>query len=465
MSTPSITSSTGPLDVQGLVSQLMTVADQPLNQMNSQLQSYQTKISNYGTLNSDLTSLQSSLTPLASGQFVNTFKATSSNANVLSATASTQASAGNYSVSVTNLATPQNVAFDGQSSETNSLGNSAETLNFTFGNGTTSTVNIAANSSLDNISAAINAAGIGVSASVVTADNSSTPYRLVLTGSSVGSGQAFSTSISGSATTDATGQVVQDPLSFLNFDASSAVNSSGTITDSRLTEQAQNANLTVNGLSMTSTSNAVTNAINGVTLNLTEAGSTTLTVASDATGIQSQVQSFVSAYNQMVNDTNNLYQGSLQGDFTLVTMQNMFSSLLNTPISGASGSDQVAYLAQVGVSLQKDGTLSLDDSALNTAIANNPSAVAKVFGNSNNDGFAQRFNTTINSLLGPQGLITSSTTTLNTDVKDENNRISQEQERLSTLQNSYLTQYSSLNSALAQMEQTSSSLSSMIAAA
>jgi flagellar hook-associated protein 2 len=461
MSTASITSSTGPLDVQGLVSQLMTVAEQPLNNMQSQLQSYNSNISSYGTLNSDLTSLQSSLTPLSSGQFVDTYKATSSNTNVLNATASTEASAGNYGVTVNTLASPQNLAFDGQSSETASLGNQAETLNFSFGSGTSSSVKIPANSSLDDISSAINAAGLGVSASVVTADSSSTPYRLVLTGNTVGSGNAFSTSVSGS--TDSTSTT--DPLSFLNFSAASAVDSTGKITDSRLTEQAQNANLTVNGLSMTSTSNTVTNAINGVTLNLTQTGSTTLTVASDSSGIQSQVQTFVSAYNQLVNDSNNLYQGSLQGDFTLVTMQNMFSSLLNTPISGANGSSQVAYLAQVGVSLQKDGTLALDDTALNTAIANNPKAVANVFGNSNNDGFAQRFNTTINSLLGPQGLITTRTTTLNTEVKDENNRISQEQERLSTLQSSYLTQYSALNSSLAQMEQTSSRMTSMLSSA
>jgi flagellar hook-associated protein 2 len=455
MTTPSVTSSTGPLDVQGLVSQLMTVADQPLNAMNSQLQTDQSQISDYGSLSSDLTSLQSTLTSLSSGTFINTLKATSSNTNIMSATADNTANAGDYNVTVNNLATAQNLAFTGQASETASLGNSADTLNFTFGSGSTSSISIAANSSLDQIAADINNAGIGVAASVVQADNSATPYRLVLTGDTVGSGQSFSTSVASG----------QSTLSFLNFDASSAVNGSGQITDSRLTEQAQNASLTVNGLNMTSASNTVTTGILGVTMNLTQAGSTVLNVARDTAGIQTQVQNFVTAYNKLQTDSNSLYNGDLAGDFNIVQLQNTFDSILQTPISGANGTTQVAYLAQIGVSIQKDGTLSLDTTALDSAMSNNPTAVANVFGNSNNDGFAQRFNAEINNLLGPQGLITTKTTALNQAVTDKQNDITNEQSNLSTIQANYLSLYTNLNSSLAKMEQTSSSLANMISSA
>jgi flagellar hook-associated protein 2 len=209
----------------------------------------------------------------------------------------------------------------------------------------------------------------------------------------------------------------------------------------------------------------VTGAVLGVSMNLTQTGSTVLDVSRDTTAIQNQVQGFVTAYNKLQGDSTSLYNGDLQGDYNMVEVQNMFDSLLNTPIAGANGSSQVAYLAQVGVSLQKDGSLSLDTTALDNAISNNATDVANVFGNNNNDGFAQRFNDTINQLLGPQGLVTTRTTTLNSMVGDENNAIAQEQTMLATQQQSYLTQYSNLNSALAQMEQTSSSLASMIAAA
>jgi flagellar hook-associated protein 2 len=465
MSSATISSSTGPLDVQTLVSQLMTVAKQQLNRMNSQLQTENAQISDYGALSSDLTSLQSTLTPLSSGAFINTLKASSSNANVLNATASRSANAGQYNITVNNLASSQNLAYEGQASESDSLGNLDSTLTFTFGTGSTATVDIPADSSLDSIATAINAAGVGVSASVVKADSSSTPYRLVLTGNSVGADQSFSTSVEVSDSVDTSTALTSSlsALSFLDFDATSAVDStSGTITDSRLTAQAQDASLTVNGLTMSSSSNTVTNAILGVTMNLTQTGSTVLSIDRDDEAIQAQVQDFVTAFNKVISDAKTLYGGALQGDFNLVQLQNTFNTLLQTPIAGADGTSKVAYLAQVGVSLQKDGTLSLDAAALKTAIANNAAAVAGVFGNSNNDGFAQRFSTAINDLLGPKGLITTRTNSLNKMVSDEKDAVAREQTRLDTMQQSYMTQYSNLNSALQKMQQTSTSLTSML---
>jgi flagellar hook-associated protein 2 len=318
-------------------------------------------------------------------------------------------------------------------------------------------VNIPANATLEDISNAINSAGVGVSASVVKADNSTTPYRLVLTGNTVGAGNSFSTSATSG----------QSALSFLGFDASAAVNSSGVITDSRLTAQAQDANLTVNGLAMVESSNTVTDAINGVSMTLSQAGSSTLTVAPNTSSIKSDVQTFVSAFNQLQGDITSLSSnsGGLEGDYTLVNLQSQMDNILNTPISGANGTTTVAYLAQVGVSLQKDGTLALDATDLTNAVTNNSAAVANVFGNSNNDGFAQRFNTQINNFLGPNGLITTRTASLNSQMKDVQAQEAQETTRLNTLNSSYLTQYSALNAALAAMEQTSTSMTAMLTSA
>jgi len=453
MASASITSSTGPLDVQGLVSQLMTVANQPLTRMQSQTTAYNTQISDYGTLSSDLTALQTSMRGLSNGSFINTFQATSSDPTVLSATADTTSSAGIYSVTVNNLASTQNLAYLGQASGTADLANTADTMKFTFGDGTTQSVAISANSTLQQISNSINAAGIGVNATVVKADNSATPYRLVLTGTGVGSDHSFSTTTTGG----------QAALSFLNFDASTAVDSTGTITDTRLTAQAKDASLVVNGLTLTSTSNTVTGVINGATLNLTKAGTTSLQIATDTAGIDKQVQTFVDAYNRVRSDSDRMYQNNLKGDYTLVSLQGQFSDILNTPISGANGTTTVAYLAQVGVTVQKDGTLAFDTSALNTAIAKDSKAVSNVFGNSNNDGATQLLNARINSFLGPNGLIVTRTSTLNSQVKDLKDKSDQETTRLSTVQAGYLALYTKLNSSLMQMQQTSSSLTSMLA--
>jgi len=463
MSAPAISPSNGPIDVQGMVTQLMTVANQPLDRMHKQISSYNSQISDYGAINSDLTSMQGTLTNLSSGQFINTFSATSSDAAVLSATASSAETAGLYNVSVNNLATSQNLAFDGQGSEQDSLGNYADTMSFNFADGTSAAVKIAANSSLDQISNAINSAGVGVSSSVVKADNSATPYRLVLTGTTVGSDKAFSTSVSPTEAPQPGTVLGPDQLSFLNFDAGAAVDATGKVTDGRLTAQANDANLTVNGLNMTSRNNTVSTAINGVTMNLTQTGSTTLTIAADTSAIEGQVKSFVTAFNKVQADASALYSGDLHGDYTLVSLQNQFAQILNTPISGADGGNTVAYLAQVGVSLQKDGTLSLDTNALTHAISNNGAAVANVFGNSNNDGFAQRFNAQINNFLGPTGMVSVRSSTLNKQVKNLQDDAAQEQTRLNTLQAGYMSQYSSLNSSLTKMQQTSSSLSKILA--
>jgi flagellar hook-associated protein 2 len=179
------------------------------------------------------------------------------------------------------------------------------------------------------------------------------------------------------------------------------------------------------------------------------------------------VQTFVSAFNQLQGDITSLSSnsGGLEGDYTLVNLQSQMDNILNTPISGANGTTTVAYLAQVGVSLQKDGTLALDATDLTNAVTNNSAAVANVFGNSNNDGFAQRFNTQINNFLGPNGLITTRTASLNSQMKDVQAQEAQETTRLNTLNSSYLTQYSALNAALAAMEQTSTSMTAMLTSA
>lgn len=122
-----------------------------------------------------------------------------------------------------------------------------------------------------------------------------------------------------------------------------------------------------------------------------------------------------------------------------------------------------AYLAQVGITQKADGTLTLDSSAFNAALTANPSAVANLFGNSQNTGVANVFNTTINSLLGPNGLITSNQTNLNSKVTAEQQLQERLQNQLNNEQTSLLTEYSNLNSELAQMQQASSSMANLIA--
>ncbi|VEB42798.1 Flagellar cap protein [Chromobacterium violaceum] len=186
--------------------------------------------------------------------------------------------------------------------------------------------------------------------------------------------------------------------------------------------------MTVNGVNVSSDSNSVTSVVNGATINLEKTGQVTINMAQSTTNITNTLQTFINAYNQVITTTASATQShttvgstptntDISGDLT--SLQEHMASILGTPVKGVDATSSYAYLAQVGITQKADGTLTLDSSAFNAALTANPSAVANLFGNSQNTGVANVFNTTINSLLGPNGLITSNQTNLNSKVTAE----------------------------------------------
>jgi len=443
------------IDVSSIVSQLMSVEQQPLKFMAARVASYQAKLSAYSTVKGALASFQTAATGLgASGNF-QSINATSSNTGVVTSTAAANATAGSYQVNVTSLAQAQELEAAGQVSQSASIGSgTSTTLTFDFGtitgntlnsttgkygttlsatttNGSTTitaptaglavgaaisgtgipvgatiasitdannfvisapatadgtgvslqagatfasngngikTVTIdSTNNSLQGIASAINNAGIGVNASIVN-DGSGTPYRLVLT-SNPGVANSMKISVSGDSAISSL--LTQDPA-----------NSSGQSLAEVAT--AKNANFTVNGVAISSSSNINTGAINGVTLNLQATGASNIAVAQNTANVAPAIQNFVSAYNslfstlQSVSSYNSTAKTGavLQGDFTIMSLQNEIHSVLNTPVAGASSS--MNSLANVGVTFQKDGTLALDTTKLNTAISGNFSGIASL---------------------------------------------------------------------------------------
>ena len=218
----------------------MTVEQQPITRLNNQISSYNAKISALGTVQSALASFQSAVQGLNSLTF-NSFSATSSNSAVLSATASSIAKPGNYSLTVSQLAQAQNLVVAGQASATTAIGSGASTtLTFDFGtisggtltNGTytgasfasnggaTKSVTIdSSNNTLSGIRDAINAANIGVTASIIN-DGSASPYRLVLTSNTTGVANSMKISVAGDATLS--GLLAEDPAGTQNLSQTSA---------------------------------------------------------------------------------------------------------------------------------------------------------------------------------------------------------------------------------------------------
>lgn len=383
------------LNVNSIVSALMGVEQQTVVHLQQQQSSYQTKLSAYGSLSGALSTFQIALGGLTNLSTFQALSATSSNAAVLSASASTQATPGNYSVTVNNTAQAQTISTTGQTSLSTAIGSgAATTLSFSFGttsgtvtNGVyqtgttftqdpaqpTKTVTIdSTNNSLQGIANSINSANIGVTASIVN-DGSATPYHLMLT-SSTGASSSMQISASGDASI----------TSLLNYNPTQAAGSGQNMTQ---TVAPLSASLNVNGLAITSASNSLTSAIPGVTLNLAQAGTTSLSVSNNnASAITSSVQSFVTAYNSLNSSLNNLTSydpttskgSALTGDPVTTMVQAQIRGVLSSSISGL-GSSSLTSLGQLGISFNIDGSMTLNNITLQNAVSSNPTGIGALF--------------------------------------------------------------------------------------
>lgn len=380
------------LDVNSIVSQLMSIERQPLTSLDRKEAGYQAKLSAYGTLKGALSSFQSSVRALSDISKFQTVKATPADTTVLSASASIIAIPGTYSVEVTKLAQSQKLVATGQVSTTAAIGTG--TLSFDFGTisggtfnsvtgkytGATYTSNgagvktvtiDASNNSLAGIRDAINNAKIGVSATIVN-DGGASPYRLALTSTSIG--KTNSIKITG-GDAGLSALLGHDPAN------DSGQNLSETAT-------AQNAELKVDGVAVSKTSNSISDVIQGVTLNLlkTNVGApTVVTTTRDTASVTSAVNTFVKAYNDINKTLGDLsaydvatqQAAILQGDSSVSSIRSRLRHTLTSTLAGISGS--YTTLSQVGIAFQKDGTLAVDSTKLQSAIDSNFNDIASLF--------------------------------------------------------------------------------------
>lgn len=466
-----ITSSTSTaLDVPTLVSQLMAVERRPIDKLNTQITDYQAKISSFGTLSSLVSSFQTAAGALSTS--LQKLSPTPSDPSTFSATADSTAVPGTYTVNVSQLAQSQNLVAAGQTSTSAAIGTgTATTVTFDFGtisggtltngvysgasftsngSGTKSITIDSTNNTLAGIRDAINAAALGVTATIVN-DGSGTPYHLALNSTSSGVANSLKITTSG-------GDAAIDSL--LAYNPAGTQNLTQTLA-------ARNASLSVNGIAITSASNTVSGAIQGVTLTLknTTATPASLSVARDITAINSAASGFVDAYNALASQiksrsaygTTTAAGGALAGDGTLRTMQDQLRSIFNTPTTGGT----LTSLSQVGIAFQSDGSLKLDSSALDNAISANFSDVTNLF--SSSTGYATRLQAWAKSTLDPGGLIDTRTQSLNGSIKSRNTEIGRLENRMTALQKKYTAEYTNLNLLLSSMNATSTYLTQQLA--
>lgn len=465
---PAISVNAGSIDVDAIVTGLMSIERQPLTALQRKESSFQSRITAIGTLQSKVDALQTAAKNLgnSSTSSLLAFKTTSSDSSILSATAGTAAAAGTYSLAVTRLAQSQNLVAAGQPSSSIAIGSGSATVvtfdlgtisggtltngiysgaSFASGGSSASITLDAGNNTLQGIRDAINGANLGVTASIVN-DGSGTPYRLAL--SSNNSGVNHSIKI----TTDGADAAI---TSLLANDPAGTQNLVETVT-------AGNAQFSVNGIAISKTSNVVTDAIEGVTLTLKQVTTTpaVLTVEKDTAGVNTAVSALVTAYNDlysaMKNSTAYKSGSALAGDRSLQSLQIKMREIAATAV----GSGSLTNLFEVGIGFKADGSMQLDESKLTGAINANFNNVAALFNGAT--GFATRFEAWAGSVIGSGGVFESQTSNWNNSIKQINSQIDALEIRLSSLEKSFRQQYSALNSLLSSMSSTSAFLAQQL---
>lgn len=419
------------LDLSGLLEKLAAGESQPLVALKKQQASYTAKLSAYGTLQNALSSFQAAAKKLSDASLFQGMKVTSSATDILSATGSATSAIGGYSVEVTQLARAQSLAATGVTDPKAAVGQGSVTIDFGTVSGgvfdsvtgkysgaafapdaarTAQTLVIDGNNnSLEGLRDAINKnVTLGVTASIIN-DGGASPFRLVLNSSQTGAASSLRIAVTGDASLQ----------SLVAHDSSAAQSL-------QQTAVAANAALKVNGIGVASSSNTVKDAVQGVTMTLSKAGSSTLTVSHDNAATEAAVNAFVSTYNNLQNSAAQLTKydpakkvgAALVGDSTLRSIQSNIRAALNTPEAG-----ELKVLSKVGISFQKDGTIALDADKLKTALTGNREAVIELFAGTGEDtGFGKRVSTLVQTYIGSSGAISNATAGVSATLKSLDTR-------------------------------------------
>lgn len=449
------------IDLEGILTKLMTAEKVPLTTLNKREASYQANITALGSLKGALASLQTAATTLAPGigqsatAKIAGYQATVADTAVATVTASSSAVAGTYTLEVSALATAQQQTLNNLYVATDKVLDPAggNTLTLTKGSGpTATTTNVtidSATATLADVRDAINKAGAGVSAVIVTDADSKQHLQLTATEKGTANAVTLSGIKFAAPTNPADGSAVDVGAAFT-------------------TQNATDAAAKVNGVSVATTGNTLTNAIDGLTINLlkTNAGSpTTITVTRDSSQLRSNLTSLVKAFNDLNStmaslgsyDATTKVAGALNGDATLRTAQAQVRGVLGNVPSALAGATY-QRLSDIGISVGKTGALTIDSTKLQKAIDTNFTGVADVVG-----AYSSSLKTVTDNLLATGGTVASRADGLTRSVADISKRREALNLRLTNIEKQYRAQFTALDAAVSSMQSTSTYLTQQLA--
>jgi flagellar hook-associated protein 2 len=410
------------LDISNIVKVLVDAEKVPKEALfNRTEDALKAKVSAIGTLKSEISKFQDALKKLQSGDTLSQRKISTGDSKFLTATSTSSAQSGSYSIQVERLAKAHKVggAFTTDSAQTVGEGS----LGFTV-NGKSFSVGVAATDSLTKIAANINAASdnSGVNATVITSDSGS---RIVFSSKKEGTDNQIALTA-----TDNTGTGLNDMFGGANLTTLQA---------------AQTSLVHIDGQAVTSQTNEVKNAIEGVTINLTSAdlsATTTLSISQDDAAVKENIKGFVDSYNSLLTSIDKLssydaktkVSGALQGDSMIRSLESQLRKMVSERVT-VNGSETALY--EIGLKTDRMGKLSIDSTKLDSSIKANMNDIQDLF-TTKDTGLANRFGDLANTYVKTGGIIDSGTksyaatqTRLTADREAFSLKMSQLQARLS----------------------------------
>lgn len=459
------------LDATGIISSLMAVEYRPYNLMTTRISSYQTELSSLGQIQSLTATMRDKAGALAGVTLWGQKTATSADPATVTASVTSSAAAGRYSVAVQQLAASQSVHSGTYADSAATVGSGSLTIELGAWAGSSftaqkppasTTINIdpTSDTSLAGMRDQINAANAGVTASIV---NDASGARLVLTSTSTGETNGFR--ISATETVD--DGVATTGLSALAFDPGSGA------TQMTQTMAAANAQATINGLAVASASNTFANVSDGLSITVAKVNpaAVDVTVGDDTASVRTAINDFVSAFNSLVTaiHTQTKYDEAtktaapLQGDATVNSLYNQLRGVINEP-STASG--MWSTLSDIGLAMGPDGTLKTDTAKLEEALKN-PTELRKLLATAGADtassGFMVRFRNLGDAVLSVDGSLPSHQRGIQTLIDTTTDRQEQMKVRLDRTEERLRKQYEALDASMASLNALSAFVSQQLA--
>lgn len=440
------------LDIQGIVQQLVAAEGQPAERrFGRQEAAAQSRLSAYGTLKSALAEFRDQLNGMRELGSLLARKASSGDEGLFTVSADSNAVPASYEVEVLQLAAAQKLTSGAFADTVTALGTG--TLQFDIAGSAFSVEITEDNNTLAGIRDAINkaAANTGVAATIVNAEAGS---FLILSSEKTGAEQAITVTASGG----------DGGLAALEYDPGNGI--------AALTQSvaAEDALLRIDGLDVVSASNSVAGAIDGATLELVRAApgeTATLDVDSDPAALRKAISRMVESYNELVGTFDQLsafnadteIAGPLLGDASLRSVRDQLRREMSTEIRGLDV--EFPTLSSIGIQIELDGRMAIDDTALDAALASEFDNVGRVFAGA--EGFAVRLFDRVENFLDGDGLLATRTDGLNRTIERVNEQRERLGERLESLEARLLRQFSALDALVGQLSSTSDFLSQQLA--